>query len=1207
MVQNDDRAEGKQRRTHTGLRGTVAVQANSQGQLTTAKSPARQRTRRRSQAASDVVNHSSEEFTVPQQRRVRNRTRDACVLPRKSNRARRLPRRLEDDSMLLEFDSCDEGDAEPSSPSRIHIRRHRRRKRSSPTARQRVEAEPMPCPVLSSPPPNPGALAARKRFLVSRLSPPKPRLSVMTEKKSDLPLEVTKKSHTTLEATPPRRGTTEQAENDQKATSVTIAGEVSVAREISPQQLFQKRASQLSQPHLAPPKRSTSGFPTVALGQNGPPEMSSDTLPRTLTTKAATTLQLSVEEGTIEGTKTAPAVKHSVVSSSHPQLVEKESDHGVSPVIASTSESLQFIGGNTIKKATDNMPSPHQGSDSFCAQSKTGRAGYNKAKTVETITDNPCVNFLLKQAINKTRTPVSLASGDQRGCGKKDSPQLSQMRRIPETDKATKTSEIPLVNHIQSKKVGCSEVSSSKYMVSSKQDKSNVHEDTPSPNATTPKPGYFAQNLVDDDCNTTVGAEIPSQASCESPLAQVCVEETTASFDSPFSLQLSTWEEQAVSYLTTSNESEGTTVTTTRCRTEVTWVETKTVCDVTMQDDIGHTTNTTENHGHSKGSSRPATKGTKTSYTEPGDPTFEKIPLATSSPASVPQAVAESPFRGASVTETETQSQERKAQNDDANEEEANYTQICNTPDQTCGLPSLKTGPLVKSTSASPMTSVAKRGTVDCHLRSIQAKQNATTARAVIGNSEPLQTRNSEASSAQHIAINGNITKPRITSQPYPEECTSHQAAAYPTKHVAKLRQKNELGNRELLPGSKSYPISIRSDSSSSEEASSTPCTGPAAHRRRRATKQTSEKLARLEISKQSATLSSPTIASAAAYKRTDQDEGSVTIFASNRKRRASKGEKQSNGRFGEDTAVVVQRKPVRSGAKKTSDRKSPPPKAGDEVGARRNVASSLAKWNVPAHRSHFPLSIRGTPYTDSSGDERRIRRTGGRKQSNAKEAWNSLKAVSQNAIIPDSNPQNHVTRRSTANVRKSAWAPRDIPHPQPDSSSEEEWQDHKMFTRARETICTVGSFCKIWRAVEDDLGELTEDVEEGKLVRDANHHVEGSVRQNTAMYGRTTFRATDILFRVLELDPSCDIFLDFGHGIGNAVIQAAFTKKCPARGIEIDDKRFYLSDVYRKAVGEAYNKLWHDRDGISFSVSCEMNLYVVCSPLIVFITASSN
>lgn len=93
-----------------------------------------------------------------------------------------------------------------------------------------------------------------------------------------------------------------------------------------------------------------------------------------------------------------------------------------------------------------------------------------------------------------------------------------------------------------------------------------------------------------------------------------------------------------------------------------------------------------------------------------------------------------------------------------------------------------------------------------------------------------------------------------------------------------------------------------------------------------------------------------------------------------------------------------------------------------------------------------------------------------------------------------------------------------------------------------------------MWLRAETYFGETTEDIEEGSLVRAANKCVdrEDSNGQLKAQYGRLLPDATDRLFRqILKLEKD-DVFVDIGHGIGNTVLQAAYTVGCESRGIEL-------------------------------------------------------
>lgn len=47
-------------------------------------------------------------------------------------------------------------------------------------------------------------------------------------------------------------------------------------------------------------------------------------------------------------------------------------------------------------------------------------------------------------------------------------------------------------------------------------------------------------------------------------------------------------------------------------------------------------------------------------------------------------------------------------------------------------------------------------------------------------------------------------------------------------------------------------------------------------------------------------------------------------------------------------------------------------------------------------------------------------------------------------------------------------------------------------------------------------------------------------------------------------------IFADFGHGIGNACLQAAYTIGCEAKGIELVNARFYVSEALNRSLAKA-------------------------------------
>ena len=78
--------------------------------------------------------------------------------------------------------------------------------------------------------------------------------------------------------------------------------------------------------------------------------------------------------------------------------------------------------------------------------------------------------------------------------------------------------------------------------------------------------------------------------------------------------------------------------------------------------------------------------------------------------------------------------------------------------------------------------------------------------------------------------------------------------------------------------------------------------------------------------------------------------------------------------------------------------------------------------------------------------------------------------------------------------------------------------------------------------------------IENGDLVQHANKKVndQDSDNQKTAQYGRMYFELLKLLLEdVVKLREGMGM-VDFGHGIGNNVIQVAYTTGCNARGIEL-------------------------------------------------------
>jgi hypothetical protein len=93
--------------------------------------------------------------------------------------------------------------------------------------------------------------------------------------------------------------------------------------------------------------------------------------------------------------------------------------------------------------------------------------------------------------------------------------------------------------------------------------------------------------------------------------------------------------------------------------------------------------------------------------------------------------------------------------------------------------------------------------------------------------------------------------------------------------------------------------------------------------------------------------------------------------------------------------------------------------------------------------------------------------------------------------------------------------------------------------------------FNNLWEKLDPER------VEKSSLIRKANTFFEDKETgaKYNAQYGRMMPGSTDMLFQIMQLRRD-DIYLDIGHGIGNSCFQAAYTRGCEARGIEIVQSR---------------------------------------------------
>ena len=110
--------------------------------------------------------------------------------------------------------------------------------------------------------------------------------------------------------------------------------------------------------------------------------------------------------------------------------------------------------------------------------------------------------------------------------------------------------------------------------------------------------------------------------------------------------------------------------------------------------------------------------------------------------------------------------------------------------------------------------------------------------------------------------------------------------------------------------------------------------------------------------------------------------------------------------------------------------------------------------------------------------------------------------------------------------------------------------------------------FVENWERAAFNITGLhsTQSIEAQCSITRANKYFEGcNTKQKSAQYGRLLPQATKTVFsEFLELQPS-DIFVDLGHGLGNAVMQAAYTHGCASRGIEVVKSRFDVSLAFKK------------------------------------------
>lgn len=127
--------------------------------------------------------------------------------------------------------------------------------------------------------------------------------------------------------------------------------------------------------------------------------------------------------------------------------------------------------------------------------------------------------------------------------------------------------------------------------------------------------------------------------------------------------------------------------------------------------------------------------------------------------------------------------------------------------------------------------------------------------------------------------------------------------------------------------------------------------------------------------------------------------------------------------------------------------------------------------------------------------------------------------------------------------------------------------------------------FLEMWKDVEEDDGWETSDFEETNAFKKANNETDPSdftgSKQKKAQYGRLSFKATRLVLERVAALKWFQVFLDIGHGVGNTVLQGAYTIPAyEARGIELVGFRHERAQVYEQKLKELDTLINQKRDG---------------------------
>jgi hypothetical protein len=126
-----------------------------------------------------------------------------------------------------------------------------------------------------------------------------------------------------------------------------------------------------------------------------------------------------------------------------------------------------------------------------------------------------------------------------------------------------------------------------------------------------------------------------------------------------------------------------------------------------------------------------------------------------------------------------------------------------------------------------------------------------------------------------------------------------------------------------------------------------------------------------------------------------------------------------------------------------------------------------------------------------------------------------------------------------------------------------ESWNAAASLTNAtleQQQCYTLSEYTNMFERASDDFA--LSKIEYSSTFRSAKGNVDAFSHQSNAIYGRIqTTAAHYLLNSIAQLTPR-SVICDLGHGIGNLIIQAAYTIGCECRGIELISARHSVAEA---------------------------------------------